>query len=90
MSESVQHPGTACPNCGKVLNRARNPLGETVPPAVGDLTICVYCTEIMTFAEQDGKRAFKSIKLEDIKDYKTRMVAADLRDGLREQAGFSE
>ncbi len=46
-----------CPSCGKRLDRSTGVseegeyLKEEVEPRPGDITVCVYCSEVLTFTE---------------------------------------
>lgn len=46
----------ACPTCKKILDGCS---GDHVdPPVNGDLTVCLYCGELLCFQLQDGKYSF--------------------------------
>jgi hypothetical protein len=46
-----------CPSCGKRLDRSTGineegeHLNEEVLPSPGDITVCVYCSDVLTFTE---------------------------------------
>jgi len=41
----------ACPDCGKLLDRATNVSGSNEEPSPGDITICNRCGSFLTFAQ---------------------------------------
>lgn len=55
MSKTV--PEDYCPNCGHRLNRTSVPGPDDPVPQAGDVTVCLYCSHLMVFAEDMSLRA---------------------------------
>lgn len=41
--------GSNCPSCSKFLDGATGTDNKSTPPKPGDLTICVYCVEVLQY-----------------------------------------
>lgn len=54
-----------CPTCGRLMDGALHmKLEEVAPPAEGDLTVCAYCSTLMTFVGGGGLREMTAAELE--------------------------
>ena len=53
-----------CPSCDKTLNGWSDQLKET--PRPGDLTVCVYCSEILEFTAEMGLQSASAETIADV------------------------
>ena len=61
----VKSEKLACCSCGKMLDGAT---GDKNVPKDGDITICVYCAEVMLYKGQGSRVELVPIPPEDIED----------------------
>jgi len=60
-----EFPNAACPFCGAKLDRATCAENDHSEPTPGDLSICMYCAEVLEFnADMQLKQASLSTLLE--------------------------
>jgi hypothetical protein len=52
-----------CLNCGKELNGAACTDGSDITPHDGDVSICLYCSEIMVFCDEE--KNFRALSKEE-------------------------
>ena len=57
-------PKNTCPKCKSILDGATS-TSEDVSPQEGDISICLYCLEVLVFNENGGLREITDQELVD-------------------------
>lgn len=55
-----------CPKCKSVLDAATS-LDEDATPAINDITVCLYCSTILIYKNENDKIGLKEITQEELK-----------------------
>lgn len=70
MTHEIVETQAACPSCGKMLSGATNIDGKQHAPNPGDLSICGYCGQMLTFDDSRRPRALTQQEFLELPDEK--------------------
>lgn len=82
MSRSSKLPYTICTNCAKVLDGASSIVGDHTP-SPGDITVCIYCSHLMAYADDLTLREMTDAEMNEIAGNKKILTAMEVVAAFR-------